>query len=113
VNVDAKPAIDKAEKKTAEVKTKAEKKAEASIETTKEKAAKTKTEVKGEARAKSQAAAHASDEAKEHANENSAIFGAKSETTTTTEVNADNKAVSTKGEVKSATKAKAKTSKNK
>jgi hypothetical protein len=83
------------------------------METSKEKAAKAETNAKTEARAKAQAAAHASGEAKEHANDNSAIFGAKSETSTSNEVNADKKGVSANGEIKSATKVKAKTTKSK
>jgi hypothetical protein len=52
-----------------------------------------------------------SDEAKEHANESSAVFGAKSETSVNKEIHADKKGASSKGEVKSATKANAKAKK--
>lgn len=83
------------------------------LKKTEAKAAKTKTEVKDEARAKAQAATHASDKAKEHVNENSAIFGAKSETSIGNKISADKKSISSKGEVKSSSKVKAKASKNK
>jgi hypothetical protein len=50
---------------------------------------------------------HASENAKEHANENSAVFDAKSETTSSNEVKADKKSVSGKSEMKSKNKVKA------
>lgn len=106
VNVDGKSAIEKTESATEKTKTKVDAKKAAAVEKTKSTKSKADAKVKTEARSKSQAALHASDEAKENANENSAIFGAKSETDASQNVNADKNGVSGNGQIKSKTTAK-------
>jgi hypothetical protein len=117
VKIDGKKSIERTKAKKAKVRSevdakkdatltkeeRAKAKAERKAQRIADKAAQTEGEVKAEGRTIAQGSAHASDKAKEHANEGSAVFGAKSETTTSGDVQAGKNGVSGK----SATKTKA------